>query len=77
MLTIWMIIKIWRDRKLGLKVFRTDEEKKADVKITEKHRGWLGYGGAKMKDDAKADLKESFLWGYQSKDGISLNFIIG
>ena len=60
-------------RDEGLNFFRTDEAKKADVKITEKHRGWLGYGGAKMKDDAKADLKESFLWGYQSKDGISLN----
>ena len=60
-------------RDEGLNFFRTDEAKKADVKITEKHRGWLGYGGAKMKDDAKADLKESFLWGYQSKDGILLN----
>ena len=60
-------------RDEGLNFFRTDEVKKADVKITEKHRGWLGYGGAKMKDDAKADLKESFLWGYQSKDRISLD----
>ena len=37
-------------RDEGLNFFRTDEAKKADVKITEKHRGWLGYGGAKMKD---------------------------
>ena len=32
----------------------------------------MGYGGAKMKDNAKADLKESFLWGCQDKNGLSL-----
>ena len=37
--------------------------------ISERHRGWLGFGGAKMKDDAKPDLKESFIWGYEYQDG--------
>ena len=59
-------------RSEGLAFFRNNENKKSEVKITEKHRGWLGYGGAKMKDNAKADLKESFLWGYQDKNGFSL-----
>jgi isopenicillin N synthase-like dioxygenase len=42
---------------------------KASVKVSPKHRGWLGQGGAKMKDGAKADLKESFIWGYEDGDG--------
>ena len=53
----------------GLKFFRSSEEKKELVTISERHRGWLGFGGAKMKDDAKPDLKESFIWGYEYQDG--------
>ncbi len=60
-------------RNEGLEFFRNDESKKCKVKITEKHRGWLGYGGAKMEDNAKADLKESFLWGHQGENGFSLD----
>ena len=60
-------------RNEGLAFFRNSKSKKSEVKITEKHRGWLGYGGAKMEDNAKADLKESFLWGYQDKNGFSLD----
>jgi len=60
-------------RNEGLAFFRNNKSKKSEVKITEKHRGWLGYGGAKMEDNAKADLKESFLWGYQDKNGFSLD----
>ena len=59
-------------RNEGLAFFRNNKSKKSEVKITEKHRGWLGYGGAKMKDNAKAHLKESFLWGCQDKNGFSL-----
>ena len=55
------VIKSLRDE--GLQFFRSNETKKFEVKISEKHRGWLGYGGAKMQDKAKSDLKESFLWG--------------
>ena len=48
--------------------FGQTEPVKATVKITPKHRGWLGQGGAKMKDGAKADLKESFIWGLEDDD---------
>ncbi|MGB0902282.1 isopenicillin N synthase family dioxygenase [Halocynthiibacter sp.] len=49
--------------------FRSDEASKEDVRIDASHRGWLPQGGAKMQDDAKADLKESFVWGYQNDAG--------
>ena len=53
----------------GLKFFRSSEKNKELVAISERHRGWLGFGGAKMKDDAKPDLKESFIWGYEYQTG--------
>jgi isopenicillin N synthase-like dioxygenase len=58
-------------REDGLKFFRSEYKTKEVVKVSQKHRGWLGYGGAKMKDNAKADLKESFIWGYQDSDRMS------
>ena len=62
---------ITKTRQYGLQFFNKKIEEKETVKITKKHRGWLGFGGAQMKDDAKADLKESFLWGYQDENGKS------
>ena len=56
-------------RKDGLNFFRSSTDYKSKVLITKKHRGWLGFGGAKMGDKAKPDLKESFIWGYQYDDG--------
>ncbi|MEM7301432.1 MAG: 2-oxoglutarate and iron-dependent oxygenase domain-containing protein [Pseudomonadota bacterium] len=56
-------------REAALAFFRADNEQKGKVRITGNHRGWISVGGAKMDDDAKPDLKESFVWGYQSKDG--------
>ena len=53
----------------GLNFFRSSIDDKEKVLITKKHRGWLGFGGAKMGDKAKPDLKESFIWGYQYDDG--------
>ena len=64
------IIKALRDD--GLKFFRKTQREKTQVKISNKHRGWLGYGGAKMDDNAKPDLKESFIWGHQDQNGLSL-----
>ena len=61
--------KISSLRENGLNFFRSGEKEKQTVKVSEKHRGWLGYGSAKMKDTAKADLKESFIWGYQDSLG--------
>ena len=59
-------------RKDGLSFFRKNKKDKIEVKISRKHRGWLGYGGAKMHDNAKPDLKESFIWGYQDDRGFSI-----
>ena len=56
-------------RETALGFFRSAPENKADVAVTKKHRGFLGRGGAKMGDDQKADLKESFIWGYEDAAG--------
>ena len=56
-------------REVALAFFRTDAVEKVGVSVSAKHRGWLGQGGAKMQDDARADLKESFIWGYQDAAG--------
>ena len=49
--------------------FHSPERLKRTVNVSPKHRGYLGHGGAKMHDDATADLKESFIWGYQDDNG--------
>ena len=56
-------------RRDGMKFFRSNDEQKQTVRVSQKHRGWLDYGGAKMKENAKVDLKESFIWGYQDSSG--------
>lgn len=56
-------------RQGALDFFRRSESDKASVEVTTMHRGWLRRGGAKMNDDANADLKESFIWGYQDENG--------
>ena len=56
-------------RETALSFFRRAEEEKAGAKVNAKHRGWLAAGGAKMQDDARPDLKESFIWGFQDADG--------
>ena len=49
--------------------FHQDADEKSAVQVSSRHRGWLKPGGAKMQDDAKPDLKESFIWGYQDESG--------
>lgn len=61
------MIQAARDRAYDF--FRADPAQKETVRVSDKHRGWIGRGGAKMQDDAKADLKESFLWGWQDSAG--------
>lgn len=56
-------------RESGYRFFRAPGDQKATVAVSEAHRGWLGRNGARMADDAKADLKESFIWGLQD-DGL-------
>jgi isopenicillin N synthase-like dioxygenase len=57
-------------REAAFAFFRTPDADKAAVKVKTHHRGWIGRGGAKMQDDAKADLKESFIWGYEDAAGV-------
>lgn len=52
-----------RMREVGLGFFRQPLEKKLEVSINEKHRGFLKIGAARMHDGALPDLKESFVWG--------------
>ncbi len=56
-------------RETAYRFFRALEEARRAVRVSAKHRGWIGRGGARMKDDAKADFKESFLFGYEDENG--------
>lgn len=56
-------------REQAYRFFHSPEQLKAGCTISARHRGWLARGGARMQDDAEADLKESFLWGYQDASG--------
>lgn len=56
-------------RTSALEFFRASPADKSAVTVSMKHRGWLGRDGAVMADDAKADLKESFIWGDQDSAG--------
>lgn len=58
-------------RAQAYQFFRSPAEMKQRCTISDKHRGWLARGGAKMQDDAEADLKESYLWGYQDASGLT------
>ena len=55
-------------RECAYGFFRHPSDQKSAVTITNEHRGWIDAGGAKMGDDTKADLKESFLWGFDNAD---------
>jgi isopenicillin N synthase-like dioxygenase len=56
-------------RSSAFAFFRSPEDLKRTVAVSPKHRGWLGRGGARMQDNARADLKESFIWGFQDEAG--------
>jgi len=60
-------------RQSAYEFFRGPESEKNAVCVSAGHRGWLASGGAKMDDDAKADLKESYIWGLQCGDGVVLD----
>lgn len=60
-------------RATAFEFFRNADENKAQVIVSDRHRGWLGPDGAKMADDAEPDLKESFIWGYEDADGRALD----
>lgn len=56
-------------RQSAYAFFQSPESEKRKVMVSDKHRGWLGRDGAKMIDEGKTDLKESFIWGYEDEDG--------
>ncbi len=56
-------------REAAYAFFRAPAADKKRYAISDRHRGWLAPGGARMQDDIGTDLKESFLWGYQDSDG--------
>jgi len=58
-------------RRAALDFFHLQEVKKQEVAISDKHRGYLALGGAKMQTGTKADLKESFIFGYEDADGLT------
>ncbi|MGI9508242.1 MAG: isopenicillin N synthase family dioxygenase [Geminicoccaceae bacterium] len=58
-------------REAALDFFRQPEEQKNQVAVSDKHRGYLGRGGATMQSGAKPDLKESFIFGYENADGVT------
>ncbi len=60
-------------RKSALDFFTKSETYKSKIQISDNHRGWLGQGGAKMKDGFRPDLKESFIWGQQESDPKSID----
>jgi len=60
-------------RQCAYQFFRSSEAEKSTVTVSQNHRGWLKPGQSKMQDDAKADLKESFIWGMQNSRGLAPN----
>ncbi len=60
---------IEKARASAFEFFRQTNDAKSAQIISSRHRGWLSQGEAKMQDNAKADLKESFIWGFQDSAG--------
>ena len=60
-----------RARAVADAFFSAPPQEKARYKTSEHHRGWLACGDSRMHDEAAADLKESYIWGYQDEAGHS------
>lgn len=45
--------------------FARPAEEKLKVKVDARHRGYVGFGQAKLSTGARADLKETFVWGLE------------
>ena len=58
-------------REAAFSFFHRSSEAKRQVAVSDKHRGFLGQGGAKMQAGAKPDLKESFIFGYEDDNGVT------
>lgn len=58
-------------RQAALEFFHLPEKKKNKVQVSDKHRGYLAQGEAKMQTGAKPDLKESFIFGFEDENGVT------
>jgi len=55
-------------RTAARRFFSYTLEQKNQIAMNKHHRGFLAIGQSKMYGDAKADLKESFIWGLKIED---------
>lgn len=46
---------------------RSDSEKQR-IEVDARHRGYVGFGQARLSEEARADLKETFVWGLELPD---------
>jgi isopenicillin N synthase-like dioxygenase len=58
-----------RSRSLALEFFHQSPDAKQALGISDRHRGFLGMGAARMQDKEQPDLKESFIWGHEDAQG--------
>ncbi len=49
----------------GRRFFALPDDEKRAIEVDGRHRGYLGFGGAKMDGAAAPDLKESFVYGVE------------
>lgn len=56
-------------RATALDFFRRPLGDKLAIAISDKHRGFLRIGAARMDEGARPDLKESFVWGLEDEHG--------
>jgi isopenicillin N synthase-like dioxygenase len=51
--------------EVSRRFYHQPPDRKLRVQVNARHRGFLKVGEAKMYDQAKSDLKESFIWGLE------------
>ena len=54
-----------RAQRAAASFFARPEDEKVKVRVNHLHRGYVGFGQTKLSDDARTDLKESFVWGLE------------
>lgn len=52
-------------REAAAEFFARPDDEKQRVKVNDLHRGYVGFGQTKLSDDARTDLKETFVWGLE------------
>ena len=66
-------------RATALQFFCAPYEEKISIAVSNSHRGWLGPDRSIMHDEAKPDLKESFIWGVENSVDMEVdpNYVYG